>query len=62
MEPCSHKDLGRTSKATVTETYLSLALTEHVSVSIYTGWGLCVNLTQARVISEKGASLEEMPP
>jgi hypothetical protein len=23
---------------------------------------LCVNLTQASVITEKGASLEEMPP
>jgi hypothetical protein len=23
---------------------------------------LCINLTQARVITEKGASLEEMPP
>jgi hypothetical protein len=24
--------------------------------------GLCVNMTQAEVITEKGASLEEMPP
>jgi hypothetical protein len=29
----------------------------------YVYWlGLCVNLTQAGVITEKGASLEEMPP
>jgi hypothetical protein len=27
-----------------------------------TGWGLCVNLTQAGVITEKGTFLEEMPP
>jgi hypothetical protein len=26
------------------------------------GWFLCVNLTQAGVITEKGASVEEMPP
>jgi hypothetical protein len=30
-------------------------------VTHYTGW-FCLNLTQAGVITEKGASLEEMPP
>jgi hypothetical protein len=29
--------------------------------SQFSGW-FCVNLTQARVITEKGASVEEMPP
>ena len=28
----------------------------------YTWWSLCVNLTQARVIREKGASTEELSP
>jgi hypothetical protein len=31
------------------------------SLSTCTGW-FCVNLTQTGVITEKGASLEEMPP
>ena len=33
--------------------------------TMFNSWNdlaLCVNLTQARVVTEKGASLEEMPP
>jgi hypothetical protein len=34
---------------------------DHFGLGICTGW-FCVNLTQAGVITEKGASVEEMPP
>ena len=40
---------------------LSLNSTSILQVQLYR-LGLCVNLTQAGVIAEKGASLEEMPP
>jgi hypothetical protein len=36
---------------------------EYTKNQTYVYWlVLCVNLTQAEVITEKGASLEEMPP
>jgi hypothetical protein len=36
--------------------------TSESSLKIMYRLALCVNLTQAGVITEKGASLEEMPP
>lgn len=53
---CSHKDLGRTSKAAVIVTYLSPALTEHVGVSRYIDW-FDTSQTHQREV----ASVEEMP-
>jgi hypothetical protein len=35
---------------------------KNISVMFLHWLVLCVNLTQARVITEKGASLKEMPP
>jgi hypothetical protein len=44
------------------ETYPAQCTTELILDGVLYWLLFCVNLTQAGVITEKGASLEEMPP